>query len=73
MDPSQVASAAAGETQTNNCCIASTNLLGHPDQLSVSGAESELNIQFTQFNLTPERQTENSPQKVHRSGRGALL
>lgn len=38
----------------NNSCSGSANPLSHPYQLSVSGVESELNIQFAQFNPSSE-------------------
>lgn len=38
----------------NNSCSGSANPLSHPYQLPVSGVESELNIQFAQFNSSSE-------------------
>lgn len=43
-----------GGIRPNNSCSGSANPLSHPYQLSVSGVESELNIQFAQFNPSSE-------------------
>lgn len=43
-----------GGIRPNNSCSGSANPLSHPYQLSVSGMESELNIQFAQFNPSSE-------------------